>query len=133
MPERPEVLFVCVHNAGRSQMAAGLVELRSGGRVGVRSAGSAPADEINPAVVEAMAEVGVDLSREFPKPVTDDAVRASDVVITMGCGDACPIFPGKRYEDWTLDDPAGQDLETVRRIRNEIDARVQTLILELLG
>ena len=133
MPERPEVLFVCVHNAGRSQMAAGLVDLRSGGRVGVRSAGSAPADEINPAVVEAMAEVGVDLSREFPKPMTDDAVRASDVVITMGCGDACPIFPGKRYEDWTLDDPAGQDLETVRRIRNEIDARVQTLILELLG
>ena len=133
MPDRPEVLFVCVHNAGRSQMAAGLVDLRSGGRVGVRSAGSAPADEINPAVVEAMAEVGVDLSREFPKPVTDDAVRASDVVITMGCGDACPIFPGKRYEDWTLDDPAGQDLETVRRIRNEIDARVQTLILELLG
>ena len=133
MPERPEVLFVCVHNAGRSQMAAGLVGLRSGGRIGVRSAGSAPADEINPAVVEAMAEIDVDLSREFPKPVTDDAVRASDVVITMGCGDACPIFPGKRYEDWTLDDPAGQDLETVRRIRNEIDARVQTLILELLG
>ena len=133
MPERPEVLFVCVHNAGRSQMAAGLVGLRSGGRIGVRSAGSAPADEINPAVVEAMAEIDVDLSREFPKPVTDDAVRASDVVITMGCGDACPIFPGKRYEDWTLDDPAGQDLETVRRIRNEIDARVQTLIHELIG
>ena len=133
MPERPEVLFVCVHNAGRSQIAAGLVDLRSGGRVGVRSAGSAPADEINPAVVEAMAEIDVDLSREFPKPVTDDAVRASDVVITMGCGDACPIFPGKRYEDWTLDDPAGQDLETVRRIRNEIDARVQTLIHELVG
>ena len=133
MPERPEVLFVCVHNAGRSQMAAGLVDLRSGGRVGVRSAGSAPADEINPAVVEAMAEVGVDLSREFPKPVTDESVRASDVVITMGCGDACPIFPGKRYEDWTLDDPAGQDLATVRRIRNEIDARVQTLIHELVG
>ena len=132
MPERPEVLFVCVHNAGRSQMAAGLVDLRSGGRIGVRSAGSAPADEINPAVVEAMAEIGVDLSREFPKPLTDDAVRASDVVITMGCGDACPIFPGKRYEDWTLDDPAGQDLETVRRIRDEIDARVQILISELL-
>ena len=133
MPERPEVLFVCVHNAGRSQMAAGLVDLRSGGRIGVRSAGSAPAVEINPAVVEAMAEIGVDLSREFPKPVTDDAVRASDVVITMGCGDACPIFPGKRYEDWTLDDPAGQDLDTVRTIRNGIDARVQTLIHELLG
>ena len=132
MPERPEVLFVCVHNAGRSQMAAGLVDLRSGGRIGVRSAGSAPADEINPAVVEAMAEIGVDLSREFPKPLTDDAVRASDVVITMGCGDACPIFPGKRYEDWTLDDPAGQDLETVRRIRDQIDARVQTLVSELL-
>jgi arsenate reductase len=132
MPERPEVLFVCVHNAGRSQMAAGLVELRSGSRIGVRSAGSAPADEINPAVVEAMAEIGVDLSREFPKPLTDDAVRASDVVITMGCGDACPIFPGKRYEDWTLDDPAGQDLETVRRIRDQIDARVQILVSELL-
>ena len=132
MPERPEVLFVCVHNAGRSQMAAGLVDLRSGGRIGVRSAGSAPADEINPAVVEAMAEIGVDLSREFPKPLTDDAVRAADVVITMGCGDACPIFPGKRYEDWTLDDPAGQDLETVRRIRDQIDARVQILVSELL-
>ncbi len=132
MPERPEVLFVCVHNAGRSQMAAGLVDLRSGGRIGVRSAGSAPADEVNPAVVEAMAEIGVDLSREFPKPLTDDAVRASDVVITMGCGDACPIFPGKRYEDWTLDDPAGQDLETVRRIRDQIDARVQILVSELL-
>jgi arsenate reductase (thioredoxin) len=113
-------------------MAAGLVDLRSSGRIGVRSAGSAPADEINPAVVEAMAEIGVDLSREFPKPVTDDAVRASDVVITMGCGDACPIFPGKRYEDWTLDDPAGQDLETVRRIRDQIDARVQILVSELL-
>ncbi len=132
MPERPEVLFVCVHNAGRSQMAAGLVDLRSGGRIGVRSAGSAPADEINPAVLEAMAEVGVDLSREFPKPLTDDAVRASDVVITMGCGDACPIFPGKRYEDWTLDDPAGQDLETVRRTRDQIDARVQIWVSELL-
>ena len=132
MSDRPEVLFVCVHNAGRSQMAAGLVELRSGGRIGVRSAGSAPAFEINPAVVEAMAEVGVDLSREFPKPLTDDAVRTSDVVITMGCGDACPIFPGKRYEDWELDDPAGQDLPTVRRIRDEIDARVQALVRELL-
>lgn len=132
MPEGPEVLFVCVHNAGRSQMAAGLVDLRSGGRIGVRSAGSAPSGQINPVVVEAMAEIGVDLSREFPKPVTDDAVRASDVVITMGCGDACPIFPGKRYEDWTLDDPAGQDLETVRRIRDQIDARVQILVSELL-
>ena len=132
MSDRPEVLFVCVHNAGRSQMAAGLVDLRSGGRIGVRSAGSAPADEINPAVAEAMAEVGVDLSREFPKRLTDDAVRTSDVVITMGCGDACPIFPGKRYEDWELDDPAGQDLPTVRRIRDEIDARVQALVRELL-
>jgi len=130
--DRPEVLFVCVHNAGRSQMAAGLVDLRSGGRIGVRSAGSAPADEINPAVAEAMAEIGVDLSREFPKPLTDDAVRASDVVITMGCGDACPIFPGKRYEDWELDDPAGQDLPTVRGIRDELDARVQALVRELL-
>lgn len=128
----PEVLFVCVHNAGRSQMAAGLVKLRSGGRVHVRSAGSDPADEINPAVITAMEEVGVDMSDEFPKPLTDDAVRAADVVITMGCGDACPIYPGKRYEDWALDDPAGQELETVRRIRDEIDGRVQTLISELL-
>ena len=123
---------MCVHNAGRSQMAAGLVKLRSAGRIHVRSAGSSPAAEINPAVVEAMNEVGVDMSEEFPKPLTDDAVRAADVVITMGCGDACPIYPGKRYEDWTLDDPAGQDLETVRRIRDEIDARVQILISELL-
>ena len=122
--DAPEVLFVCVHNAGRSQMAAGLVKLRSGGRIHVRSAGSAPGEEINPAAVEAMAELGVDLSEEFPKPLTDEVVRAADVVITMGCGDACPIYPGKRYEDWELDDPAGQDLETVRRIRDEIDARV---------
>jgi arsenate reductase (thioredoxin) len=129
----PEVLFVCVHNAGRSQMAAGLVTLRSGGRIRVRSAGSAPASEINPAAVEAMAEVGVDLSEEYPKPLTDQAVRAADVVITMGCGDACPIFPGKRYEDWVLDDPAGQDLAAVRAIRDEIDARVQRLVAELLG
>jgi arsenate reductase (thioredoxin) len=131
--ETPEVLFVCVHNAGRSQMAAGLVKLRSGGRVHVRSAGSSPADEINPAVVEAMREVGVDMSEEFPKPLTDEVVRAADAVITMGCGDACPIYPGKRYEDWTLDDPAGQDLEAVRRIRDEIDARVRTLIDELVA
>ncbi len=130
--ESPEVLFVCVHNAGRSQMAAGLVDLRSGGRIHVRSAGSTPADEINPAVVEAMAEVGVDLSQEFPKPLTDDVVRAADVVITMGCGDACPIYPGKKYEDWELDDPAGQNLETARRIRDEIDARVRKLVAELL-
>jgi arsenate reductase (thioredoxin) len=129
---RPQVLFVCVHNAGRSQMAAALLDLRSGGRIDVRSAGSAPADELNPVVVAVMAELGLDLSREFPKPLTDSAVQAADVVVTMGCGDACPIFPGKRYEDWTLDDPAGQDLETVRRIRDEIDARVQRLSGELL-
>jgi arsenate reductase len=130
--EQPEVLFVCVHNAGRSQMAAGLVKLRSEGRIHVRTAGSSPAEEINPAVVEAMAELGIDTSDEFPKPLTDEVVRAADVVITMGCGDACPIYPGKRYEDWTLDDPAEHDLATVRRIRNEIDQRVQKLIAELL-
>jgi protein-tyrosine-phosphatase len=130
--EHPEVLFVCVHNAGRSQMAAGLVKLRSEGRIHVRSAGSSPADEINPAVVQAMDEVGVDMSEEFPKPLTDEVVRAADVVVTMGCGDACPIYPGKRYEDWVLDDPAAQDLEAVRRIRDEIDGRVQALIAGLL-
>jgi protein-tyrosine-phosphatase len=129
--ERPEVLFVCVHNAGRSQMAAGLVKLRSEGRVHVRSAGSAPGDEINPAVVQVMSEIGVDMSEEFPKPLTDEVVRAADVVITMGCGDACPIYPGKRYEDWELEDPAGENVETVRRIRDEIDRRVQRLIAEL--
>jgi arsenate reductase len=130
--EQPEVLFVCVHNAGRSQMAAGLVKLRSGGRIHVRSAGSDPTDQINPAAVEAMREIGVDMAEEFPKPLTDEVVRAADAVITMGCGDACPIYPGKRYEDWELDDPAGQDLETVRRIRDEIDQRVQVLVGELL-
>jgi len=114
-------------------MAAGLVKLRSDGRVQVRSAGSDPGDEINPAVVEAMADVGVDLSEEFPKPLTDEVVRAADVVVTMGCGDACPIYPGKRYQDWAVDDPAGQDGATVRRIRDEIDRRVQTLVAELLG
>ena len=128
----PEVLFVCVHNAGRSQMAAGLVKLHSGGRIHVRSAGSDPGEEINPAVMEAMEELGVHLGEEFPKPLTDEVVRAADVVITMGCGDACPIYPGKRYEDWEVDDPAGQDLETVRRIRDELDQRVQKLITELL-
>src|SRR5260221_11631254 len=127
----PEVLFVCVHNAGRSQMAAGLLKLRSEGRIQVRSAGSTPADEINPAVVQAMEEIGVDLSEEFPRPLTDDVVRAADVVITMGCGDACPIFPGKRYEDWELGDPAGKDLATVRRIRDDIEARVRKLVAEL--
>jgi protein-tyrosine-phosphatase len=130
--DHPEVLFVCVHNAGRSQMAAGLLKLRSGGRINVRSAGSAPGEEINPAAIAALEEVGVDMSEEFPKPLTDEVVRAADVVITMGCGDACPIYPGKKYEDWELDDPAGQDLETVRRIRDEIDQRVQKLVAELL-
>jgi protein-tyrosine-phosphatase len=130
--DQPEVLFVCVHNSGRSQMAAGLVKLRSHGRIHVRSAGSAPGDEVNPVAVEALNEIGVDLGEEFPKPLTDEFVKAADVVITMGCGDACPIFPGKKYEDWELDDPAGQDLETVRRIRDEIDALVQTLVAELL-
>jgi len=113
-------------------MAAALLDLRSGGRIDVRSAGSAPADELNPVVVAVMAELGLDLSREFPKPLTDSAVQAADVVVTMGCGDACPIFPGQRYEEWTLDDPAGQDVETVRRIRDEIDGRVQRLTGELL-
>ncbi len=131
--EMPEVLFVCVHNAGRSQMAAGLVKLRSDGRIHVRTAGSAPGEEINPTVVEVMGEVGVDLGEEFPKPLTDEVVRAADVVITMGCGDACPIYPGKRYEDWELDDPAGRDAGDVRRIRDEIDARVTALVRELLA
>ena len=129
--EQPEVLFVCVHNAGRSQMAAGLLKLRSDGRIHVRSAGSTPAEEIDPNAVIALEELGVDMGEEFPKPLTDEVVRAADVVITMGCGDACPIYPGKRYEDWELDDPAGQDLETVRRIRDELDERGQKLIVEL--
>ena len=128
----PEVLFVCIHNAGRSQMAAALLDDRSRGRVRVRSAGSQPADQLNPAVVAAMAEVGLDISREFPKPLTDDAVHAADVVITMGCGDACPFFPGKRYLDWELEDPAGKPLATVRRIRDEIDTRVRSLLAELI-
>jgi arsenate reductase (thioredoxin) len=127
----PEVLFVCVHNAGRSQMAAALTDALSGGRVHVRSAGSDPADRINPAVVAAMEEVGVDLSREFPKPLTDEVVEAADVVITMGCGDACPIYPGKRYLDWVVDDPAGQPVERVRAIRDEIRGRVEWLLREL--
>jgi protein-tyrosine-phosphatase len=128
----PEVLFVCVHNAGRSQMAAALVTLRSGGRIGVSSAGSEPAAELNPTVVTAMLELGLDLAGAFPKALTADAVRQAAVVVTMGCGDACPIYPGKRYEDWGVDDPAGQGLETVRRIRDEIDNRVQHLVGELL-
>ena len=132
MSDRPEVLFVCVHNAGRSQMAAALVELRSAGGIAVHSAGSAPADEVHPAVVEAMHEVGVDLSGASPKVLTDDAVQRVDVVVTMGCGDACPVYPGKRYEDLTVDDPAGQDIATVRRIRDEIDARVRALVAELV-
>jgi len=133
MPERPEVLFVCVHNAGRSQMAAALLALRSAGDVVVRSAGSDPADQVNPLAVEAMAELGVDLSKAFPKQLTDDAVRAADVVITMGCGDACPIYPGKRYEDWQVDDPSlAHSLDDVRRIRDDIDARVRTLLAELM-
>jgi protein-tyrosine-phosphatase len=129
LPTRPSVLFVCVHNAGRSQMAAAYVEALGRGRVEVRSAGSAPGDEVNPAAVEAMAEVGIDLSAATPKVLTTEAVQASDVVITMGCGDACPIFPGKRYEDWVLEDPAGKGVESVRPIRDEIHGRV----LELLG
>jgi arsenate reductase len=126
-----EVLFVCVHNAGRSQMAAALLQHHAQGRVTVRSAGSAPTESINPAVVEVMAELGMDLSREFPKPLTDDGVRAADVVITMGCGDACPVYPGKRYLDWKLDDPAGKPVDQVRPIRDEIDRRVRALLIEL--
>ncbi len=129
---RPEVLFVCVHNAGRSQMAAALLDHYAAGRVVVRSAGSAPAGTINPAVADVMAESGLDLSREFPKPITTEAVQASDVVITMGCGDACPFYPGKRYLDWKLDDPAGKDTDTVRRIRDQIDTLVRELLAELL-
>jgi protein-tyrosine-phosphatase len=126
-----EVLFVCVHNAGRSQMAAALLDHHAGGRVRVRSAGSAPADEINPAVVEALAEVGVDASREIPKKLTDDAVEAADIVITMGCGDACPVYPGKRYVVWELPDPAGKSVAEVRPIRDEIDRRVRALLEEM--
>jgi len=135
MPDaKPEVLFVCVHNAGRSQMAAALLALHAGDQVVVRSAGSAPADAINPAVIEAMAELGVDLRAggARPKRLDEAAVRASDVVITMGCGDACPVFPGKRYEDWKLDDPAGRDVAGVRPIRDEIDRRIRLLVAELL-
>jgi arsenate reductase len=129
--EVPEVLFVCVQNAGRSQIAAGLLDQMAEGRVHVRSAGSEPGDRINPNVVEAMAEVGVDITKEFPKPMTDEVVRAADAVITMGCGDACPIYPGKRYEDWEVDDPAEADLDGVRRIRDEIGERVRRLLGEV--
>ena len=133
MTDRPSVLFVCVHNAGRSQMAAAYLEHLSAGRVEVRSAGSAPADALNPTVVAAMREEGIDLGAARPKVLTDDAVAASDVVVTMGCGDACPFFPGKRYEDWVLADPAGQGIEDVRPIRDEIKRRVQVLVGELVG
>jgi arsenate reductase (thioredoxin) len=129
---KPTVLFVCVHNAGRSQMAAGYMRELSGGRVDVLSAGSEPKDQINPVAVAAMAEEGIDIAGNTPKILTVDAVRESDVVITMGCGDTCPIFPGKRYEDWELDDPAGQGIEAVRPIRDAIRVRVQTLLAELL-
>ena len=127
----PEVLFVCVHNAGRSQMAAALLHHHAAGTVHVRSAGSAPADGINPAVREAMTELGLDISHEFPKPLTDDVVQAADIVITMGCGDACPIYPGKRYVNWELDDPAGKTLDQIRPIRADIDNRVRALLAEL--
>jgi len=127
----PEVLFVCVQNAGRSQMAAALLDHYADGRVHVRSAGSAPGEEINPDVLAAMDELGIDLSKEFPKPMTDEVVRAADAVITMGCGDACPIYPGKRYEDWEVDDPADTDLEGVRRIRDQIADRVRVLLAEV--
>ena len=131
MTDKPSVLFVCVHNAGRSQMAAGWLRHLAGDAVEVRSAGSAPAETINPAVRDAMAEVGIDISAEQPKLLTTDAVEASDVVITMGCGDACPIFPGKRYLDWELTDPAGKNVDDVRPIRDEIDTRVRDLLAEL--
>jgi arsenate reductase len=129
--EIPEVLFVCVGNAGRSQMAAALLDHHAQGRVRVRSAGSAPAEELDPGVVEAMAELGIDLRQERPKPLSDEAVRAADVIVTMGCGDACPVYPGKRYLDWEIPDPAGRELADVRAIRDEIDARVQGLLAEL--
>ena len=132
MTDNPTVLFVCVHNAGRSQMAAGYLRALGGDDVEVLSAGSEPKDEINPVAIQAMAEEGIDIAGNVPKILTVDAVRESDVVITMGCGDACPIFPGKRYEDWELDDPAGQGIEAVRPIRDEIRRRVEVLIDELL-
>ena len=132
MNTKPSVLFVCVHNAGRSQMAAAYLQHLAEGRIEVRSAGSAPAEQVNPAAVQAMREEGIDMSAQTPKILTTAAVQASDVVITMGCGDTCPIFPGKRYEDWTLDDPAGQGIEPVRKIRDEIRTRIEHLIRELL-
>lgn len=131
-PHRASVLFVCVHNAGRSQMAAGFLRHLAGDRIEVRSAGSMPAAEINPVAVAAMAEVGIDITAEQPKVLTTEAVQASDVVITMGCGDACPFYPGTRYEDWVLDDPAGQGIDAVRPIRDDIRGRIETLVSELL-
>ena len=131
--DTPAVLFVCVHNAGRSQMAAALLDRYAQGRVQVRSGGSEPADQLNPAVVEAMAEIGVDLSMAVPKPVTPELVEAANVVVTMGCGDACPIYPDKRYEDWAIEDPAGKNLATVRAVRNDIDQRVKGLLAEIIG
>jgi arsenate reductase len=128
----PEVLFVCIHNAGRSQMAAALLDHRAAGRVRVRSAGSEPADRVNPVVVQAMDELGIDISKEFPKPITDRAVREADVVVTMGCGDACPYYPGKRYLDWELSDPSGQPIDVVRDVRDRIDRLVRGLLDELL-
>jgi arsenate reductase len=133
MTEQPTVLFVCVHNAGRSQMAAGFLQHLAGDRIQVLSAGSQPADAINPVAVAAMAEEGIDITAETPKVLTTEAVRESDVVVTMGCGDECPFFPGKRYEDWQLDDPAGQGLEAVRPIRDEIRSRVEALVAQLVG
>ena len=133
MSAKPSVLFVCVHNAGRSQMAAGFMTHLSGGAVDVLSAGSAPKDSINPIAIEAMAEVGIDIANSVPKILTPEAVQASDAVVTMGCGDACPFYPGKRYEDWVLEDPAGQGIESVRVIRDEIKRRVEVLLSELLS
>ena len=133
MSDRPSVLFVCLHNAARSQMAAGYLNHLAAGAVEARSAGSEPASAINPAAAQVMAEEGIDIAAEMPKILTTDAVRASDVVITMGCGDSCPYYPGKRYEDWELDDPAGKELAAVRRVRNQIRSRVEALILELIN
>jgi len=131
MSDKPSVMFLCVHNAGRSQMAAGWLRHFAGDRVDVFSGGSEPASEVNPAAIEAMAEVGIDIRTEFPKPWTDEIVRAADVVVTMGCGDACPVYPGKRYEDWVLDDPEGLDVESIRPIRDEIRRRVEELLTKL--
>ena len=132
MSEKPTVLFVCVHNAGRSQMAAGYMQALAGGKIQVLSAGSEPKDQINPVAIEAMAEEGIDIANNVPKILTTEAVKDSDVVITMGCGDTCPIFPGKRYEDWELEDPAGKDITVVRRVRDDIKGRIKTLLSEIL-